>query len=247
MDGRTSGEDCEPEADSLAVCVYCAASPGAQPEYRVAAESLGEALAASGRSLVYGGGNRGLMGIVSNAVIQHGGSVTAVALRAMVLVGGEGHGPVERGNVVGLSSDPVPAVNEGNHKSIVVESIHQRKILMARLAGGGFVGLPGGFGTFEEVLGAITWNKLGIHKKPVVLLNVNGFYEPLRALIEGAIKETFIQEKNRHLVTFVQPPDGVSAAEFDWGKAAIEALDAWKMPSDAGPFVWDEKNKWSLT
>lgn len=81
----------------------------------------------------------------------------------------------------------------------------------------------------------------------VVLLDVNGFYEPLRALIEGAIKETFIQEKDCHLVTFVQPPDGVSAAEFDWGKAAIEALDTWKMPSDAGLFVWDEKKKWSLT
>lgn len=147
--------------------------------------ALGEALAAAGRPLVYGGGDRGLMGIVSNAVIQQGGSVTAVLLRAMVLAGGEGHGPVERGNAAGLSSDPVPAVNEGNHKSIIVESIHQRKILMARLAGGGFVGLPGGavkivvpgsrithrwsasagFGTFEEVIGAIAWNKLGIHKK----------------------------------------------------------------------------------
>ncbi|KAG8983465.1 hypothetical protein FRB90_006010 [Tulasnella sp. 427] len=212
----------------------------------MAAESLGKALAASGRPLVYGGGDRGLMGIVSNTVIQHGGSVTGVLPRAMVLAGGEGRGPVERVDDSGQKRQ-VPAVNEGNHKSVVVDSMHERKTIMASLAGGGFVGLPGGFGTFEEVLEAITWSQLGIHQKPVVLVNVNGFYEPLRALIEGAIQDNFIQEKSRSLVTFVGPTDGQSPANFDWGRAAVEALEAWKVPSEGGLFAWDQKNKLAAT
>lgn len=250
MDSIAPQDASAPEPDPLAVCVYCASSPGIDPGYRAAAESLGKALAASGRPLVYGGGDRGLMGIVSNTVIQNGGYVTGVLPRAMVTAGGEGRGPVERAKAAGLppsQKQQVPAVNEGNHKSIVVESMHERKTIMARIAGGGFIGLPGGFGTFEEVLEAVTWSQLGIHQKPVVLLNINGFWEPLRALIDGAIKEAFIQEKNRTLVTFVQAPSEASSSDFDWGKAAVEALESWKTPSDTGLFVWDQKTKWSST
>lgn len=121
--------------------------------------ALGEALARANRTLVYGGGDRGLMGTLSAAVTAQDGKAIGVLPRAMVLAGGEGRGPVEK------PTRQVAARNTGNMRSIVVESMHERKTLMARLAGAGFVGLPGGFGTFEEVLEAVTWSQLGIHMK----------------------------------------------------------------------------------
>ncbi|KIO20208.1 hypothetical protein M407DRAFT_58253, partial [Tulasnella calospora MUT 4182] len=200
------------------VCVYCASSPGLSPEYRKAAESLGAALAASSRTLIYGGGDRGLMGIVSNTVIENSGKAMGIIPRSLILAGGEGRGPVERAasqatveqieqGARNVKKD-VAVVNSGNMQTIVVNSMHERKLQMARIAGAGFVTLPGGFGTYEEVLEAITWSQIGINQKPVIVLNVNGFYEPLRTLIDGAIKEAFIQENGRRLVTFIDPPPG---------------------------------------
>ncbi|KAG8892326.1 hypothetical protein FRB99_002801 [Tulasnella sp. 403] len=215
-----------------AVCVYCASSPGIQPEYRDAATSLGNALASSSRPLVYGGGNRGLMGIVSSSVLTNGGNAIGVLPRAMVNAGGEGRGKVEGG-----PKQPLDAVNSANMQSIVVESMHERKTTMARLAGDGFIALPGGFGTFEEVLEAITWSQLGIHQKPVVLLNVNGYWDPLKQLIEKGVGESFIEPKNRSLVTSIDAPSTGSAG-FDWGKAALEAIEAWTPPQDGGYFNW---------
>jgi len=211
-----------------AICVYCASSPGIDPAYHAASESLGMAMARQSRTLVYGGGDRGLMGALSTAVTTSGGQAIGVLPRAMVLAGGEGRGPVER---------RVEAVNSSNMKSIVVDSMHERKTLMAKIAGSGFIGLPGGFGTFEEILEAITWSQLGIHAKPVVLLNVNGFWNPLRDLVDNAIKESFILEKNRSLATFVDKPADASD-DFDWGVAALQAIDDWSLPSAGGLFQW---------
>ncbi|KAG8999228.1 hypothetical protein FRB94_006362 [Tulasnella sp. JGI-2019a] len=221
------------EADPRAICVFCASNPGIKNEYREAAESLGEALAQTSHPLVYGGGDRGLMGVLSAQVISSGGNVTGVLPRAMVVAGGEGTGKVENTHAVDLPPDT------HQFKHIVVTSMHERKTLMAKIAGGGFMALPGGFGTFEEVLEMITWSQIGIHQKPMVLLNVLGFWEPLRDLIDNAVKEEFIQRKNRALVIFVDPP--VSGGEtFNWGQAAVEALENWETPSDAGLFSWKE-------
>jgi len=120
--------------------------------------------------------------------------------------------------------------------------MHDRKIEMTKRAGG-FVGLPGGFGTYEEVLEVICWTQIGLHTKPMVLLNVLNFYDPLRSLIRSGIKEGFIQPHNENLVIFVDgPPDMREHDAFDWGKAAIDALDSW----DGGsvqrlPFDWQKK------
>ncbi|KAG9047603.1 hypothetical protein FS837_001861 [Tulasnella sp. UAMH 9824] len=243
-------------ADPRAVCVYCASSPGLSPEYRKAAESLGTALASSSRTLIYGGGDRGLMGIVSNTTIEKSGKAVGIIPRSLILAGGEGRGPVERAasqatveqieqGARNVKKD-VAIVNSGNMQTIVVNSMHERKLQMARIAGAGFVALPGGFGTYEEVLEAITWSQIGINQKPVIILNVNGFYEPLRTLIDGAIKEAFIQENGRRLVTFIDPPPGVAAIDFDWGQAAVDAIDSWEGP-ETSLFTWDEKGKWGST
>jgi len=217
--------------DPRAICVFCGSSPGHREEYRKAAASLGKALASTKRTLVYGGGDRGLMGIVSDSIIANGGSVVGIVPQAMVLSGGEGEGPVQNPHKVALPAD------NRQSRTIVVSSMHERKTLMAKIAGGGFVALPGGFGTFEEVLEAITWSQIGIHKKPVVLVNTNHFWNPLRDLIDSAIREGFIKESSRDLAVFLDPPTS-GAEDFDWGKATVDSLDGWKSPVDSGLFIW---------
>ncbi|KAG8968281.1 hypothetical protein FRC03_008147 [Tulasnella sp. 419] len=229
---------------SKGVCVYCASSPGVSPKYRDAAISLGKALGISGRPLVYGGGDKGLMGAVSAAVIDAGGTVTGIIPRAMVAAGGEGRGPAEKSTLYcELNEDT------DRFQHIIVDNMHERKTEMAKRADSGFIALPGGFGTFEEVLESITWSQIGVHQKPVVLLNVLGFWEPLRGLIDGATKAGFIQEKYRGIVVFVDGPQDPNS-EFDWGKAALAALDSWVPPADGGLFQWNQgekTDKWALT
>lgn len=212
-----------------AVAVYCGASPGTEPAFHHAADSLGKALATLGRPLIYGGGSRGIMGIISSTVLSHGGSVTGIVPAAMLRAGGEGD-PATGGHI--------DLVEEGNKKvdSVVVHSMHERKVEMARRASG-FIGLPGGFGTFEEILEAVAWTQLGIHAKPVVIINVLGFYDPLRALIQGSIASGFIKPINEGLVIFIDGPPGIEPTEFDWGTAALTALDAWTPPGP-GIFSW---------
>lgn len=216
-----------------AVTVYCGASLGTEAAFHHAAVSLGHALATLGRPLVYGGGSRGIMGIVSGAVISHGGSVTAVIPSAMLRAGGEGDQ---------TTGGHIDLAEEGREKveSVVVFSMHERKVEMARRACG-FIGLPGGFGTFEEIMEAITWTQLGIHAKPVVIMNVLGFFDPLRTMIKGAVASGFIKPINERLVIFVDGPPGVDPTSFDWGTAALAALDAWSPPGP-GIFSWNKNN-----
>jgi len=107
--------------------------------------------------------------------------------------------------------------------------MHERKVEMAKRVGG-FIGLPGGFGTFEEVLEVTTWTQLGIHAKPVILLNVLSFWEPLRHLVRNGIEEGYISpERGRCLITFVDGPvDHDEHETYDWGKVALQALDDWE-------------------
>ncbi|GBE84564.1 LOG family protein [Sparassis crispa] len=221
---------------TAAVAVYCGSSLGKQPAFRHAASSLGHALATSGHSLVYGGGYKGIMGIVSGAVLEKGGRVTGVVPYAMVAAGGEG------GKVEEADHGSKVILNEAGREQtevILVSSMHDRKMLMAKRAGG-FVGLPGGFGTFEEVLEAITWSQLGIQNKPVVLLNVRGFFSPLRDLISNGVEEKFIAAQNQGLAIFVDGPEDFSEHDsYDWGSAAVEALHQWTRPEWKGlGFDW---------
>lgn len=189
------------------------------------------------------------MGILSNQVVASGGTVIGVVPSAMVAAGGEGSGPIENLNTRVLNLAP----DTTQFRHIVVGSMHERKTLMAKFAGAGFMALPGGFGTFEEVLEMVTWSQLGIHQKrngiicwnfnqdadvlflAMILINVKSFWEPLRTLINNSIQEGFIQENKRDLVIFV---DGSGGDDFDWGQAAVDALEKWEAPSDGGLYTW---------
>lgn len=116
--------------------------------------------------------------------------------------------------------------------------MHERKVEMAKLACG-FIGLPGGLGTFEEILEVTTWSQLGIHSKPVVLLNVLGFYDPLRALIKSGMDAGFIAKRNENLIVFVDGPSLRSEHEnFDWGSAGVKAINDWNSTEIIPLFDW---------
>lgn len=222
------------ESSSGAVAVYCASSVGKQAAYVHAARSLGAAIAASGRPLVYGGGSQGIMGEVSQAVLKAGGDVIGVVPQAMVPSGGE----VDI--TKGLRGPTVALKEVGREKvqTIVVNSMHERKLEMAKRSSG-FIALPGGYGTFEEVLEVVCWSHLGIHAKPIIILNVLGYYNALRELIRNGVAEGFIPPKNENLIVFVDGPSAREAHDtFEWGEAAIEALDSWKRPEQTHFYNW---------
>ena len=160
------------------ICVFCGSNSGTDPAYRDAAVGMGLLLAERGIELVYGGGNIGLMGVLADAVLE------------------------AHGRVIGVIPESLMAKEVG-HASLtelhIVKSMHERKALMADLSDG-FIAMPGGFGTFEEFCEVVTWSQLGIHAKPCGLLNVNGYYDPVLALFDRAVREGFLREENRRLV-----------------------------------------------
>jgi uncharacterized protein (TIGR00730 family) len=160
------------------VCVFCGSSHGVRPAYAEAALALGQALVTRGLGLVYGGGRVGLMGVVADAVLAAGGDVVGVIPHALM-------------------------AREIGHAGLttmhVVDSMHERKALMADAAGA-FIALPGGVGTFEELFEAITWTQLGLHAKPCGLLNVDGFYDGLLRFLDHAWAEGFIKPETRAIV-----------------------------------------------
>jgi hypothetical protein len=157
------------------VCVFCGSSAGSNPLYAEAARQMGRALVDRGLSLVYGGGQVGLMGIVADAVLEAGGEVIGVIPHAL---------------------NAREIAHHGLTKLHVVDSMHERKALMASLSDA-FVAMPGGFGTYEEFFEAVTWTQLGVHRKPCGLLNVAGFYDPVVQFIDRAVAEQFIRPQHR--------------------------------------------------
>ena len=153
------------------VCVYCGSGAGENPAFADAARALGQALASADTRLVYGGGDLGLMGIVARSVLKHGGHVTGI-------MPGFLHGR-ERMLV-------------DVHELIVVDSMHERKHLMFERSDA-FVALPGGIGTLEEFVEQLTWSQLGRHRKPIVLVNIHGFWDPLLELFDKMIGHNFIR------------------------------------------------------
>jgi uncharacterized protein (TIGR00730 family) len=145
-----------------AVCVYCGSSPGTEPAFVEAAEKLGRILAQNGVRLIYGGGSVGLMGAVAEAVIEHGGEVTGIIPEFLT----------KRERPRRLAQE-----------LIVTRDMHERKRTMFERADA-FVALPGGLGTLEELVEQMTWVQLGRHKKPILIANINGYWDPLLALID---------------------------------------------------------------
>jgi uncharacterized protein (TIGR00730 family) len=167
------------------VCVFSGSSDGARPEYRQAARRLGETLADRDYSLVYGGAKVGLMGVLADAVLSRGGHVTGVIPEALV-----------RKEVA----------HEGVSDLQIVASMHERKALMASLADG-FVALPGGLGTFDELFEVLTWAQLGLHLQPVGLLNVSGYYDHLFEFLDHAVEQQFIKPAHRAMLMIESSPE----------------------------------------
>jgi uncharacterized protein (TIGR00730 family) len=191
------------------LCVFCGSSPGSNPVYREGAAALGRALAARRIALIYGGGNVGLMGALSETVMEAGGEVIGVIPRAL-LAREKGKRDITRLEVV--------------------DTMHERKARMSELCEG-FVALPGGYGTLEEFCEVLTWSQLGIHAKPVALLNVNRFYDGLLALLDHAMEEGFLQPRYRELVLVGDAPAALLDSMQNWRAPPIEA---WTRAGD-GP------------
>ena len=166
------------------ICVYCGSADGVHPAYLEAAMEMGQQIARRGIRLVYGAGKTGVMGAVAEGVLQAGGEVTGVV-------------PVHL-NLPHL-------IHGGLTRLDVVQTIHQRKARMSELADA-FLALPGGFGTFEELFEMLTWAQLGLHSKPIGLLNTRDYYLPLLTLVEHALKEGFIYDEHRTMVVSSQDP-----------------------------------------
>ena len=180
------------------VCVFSGSSPGADLAYRAAAIDLGHRLADRGIELVYGGAHVGLMGALADAALEGGGRVTGVIPQSLV----------DR-----------EIAHPGLSDLRVVASMHERKAQMAELADA-FVALPGGVGTLEELFEVYTWNQLGLHAKPLGLLNVRGYFDGLVRFLDHAVEERFITRENRAML--------LVGEDFD---ALLDGLAGWEAPT----------------
>ena len=184
------------------VAVYCGSNLGTDPAYARAAASLGRILADRGMRLVYGGGHVGLMGTVADAVTQHGAEAHGVITEAL-------------------------QAKEIAHKGLtslkVVKTMHERKAAIADAADA-FVMLPGGFGTFDEFFEVLTWTQLGIHAKPCGILDVAGFFAPLRALLDGAVTAGFVHPAHRDMVIVDDDPARLLDRLAAWTPVTVSKL-----------------------
>jgi uncharacterized protein (TIGR00730 family) len=185
------------------ICVFCGSSPGVRASYGTAAATLGTELVRRGLGLVYGGGSVGLMGVLADAVLAAGGEAIGVIPR-------------------GLASREL--AHAGLTELRLVQSMHERKATMASLVDA-FVALPGGLGTLEETLEVLTWSQLGIHDKPVGVLNTDGYYDGLMRLLAHAVREGFVHLEHVGLVIFADTP-----AEL------LDRFSTWRAPDV--PRVW---------
>ncbi|MDP2308771.1 MAG: TIGR00730 family Rossman fold protein [Pseudomonadota bacterium] len=179
------------------LCVFCGSASGVRPAYAASAHALVDSLARRGMGLVYGGGSVGIMGILADAALARGVPVDGVIPRHLD----------ER---------------EIGHKSLtrlhVVESMHERKAMMAELSDG-FLALPGGIGTLEELFEVYTWGQLGLHKKPVAVLDVEGYYRPLVEFLDHSTTEGFLRPEHRAFL--------LAGSEVD---PLLDAMIAWRPP-----------------
>ena len=171
----------------LRICVYCGSSPGSRSVYTDAARELADVLVRHDFGLVYGGADKGIMGVIADAVLERGGEV---------------HGVIPR----------MLCEKEMAHQNLtdlhVVSSMHERKTMMAALSDG-FIAMPGGFGTLEEIIEIITWGQLQFHDKPCGLLNVDGYFAHLLKFLDHATAEGFLRPENRQMLICDDTPAGL--------------------------------------
>lgn len=179
------------------LCVFCGSSDGERPEYLELARRMGKTLAERGLETVYGGGNVGLMGAVADAALEAGG------------------------RVIGVIPDGLLARERG-HRGItqleIVGSMHERKARMASLSDG-FIALPGGLGTLEELAEALTWSQLGLHRKPCGVVNLDGYFDPLIAFFDRAVGEGFMRAESRRMLLVADGP-----------AALLDAFEGYEAP-----------------
>ncbi len=187
------------------LCIYCGSNPGADPAYAAATRALALACVERQIRIVYGGAAVGLMGLLADTAMQAGGEVVGIMPQSLI-------------------------DREIGHRGLtelhVVASMHERKALMAELAEG-FVALPGGIGTLEELIEVYTWHQLGLHRKPLGVLNVGGYYDALGAFLDQAVRSRFLRPEQRAVLIMESEPD-----------ALLDALDA---PVAAPTSKWVEK------
>lgn len=179
------------------ICVYCGSSPGEVDDYQVAAIRLADELVARNLELVYGGARKGIMGVIADAVLEHGGRVIGVMPHSLV---------------------QKEIAHSGLTELHVTASMHERKAMMAELSDG-FVALPGGFGTLEEIVEILTWGQLDFHRKPCGLLNVSAYYDRLCEFFAHARREGFVKEQ--HLDMLIVADNAVTL---------LDSFDAYRPP-----------------
>lgn len=189
------------------ICVYCGSSPGRHPAYQQAAAALGRRMAARDIGLVYGGAGIGVMGAVADAILEAGGEAIGVIPEAL-------------------------AVKEVAHARLteqhVVHSMHERKALMAHLSDG-FIALPGGWGTLEEIFEILTWAQLGFHEKPCGLLNVRGYFDSLFRFLDHQIEEQFVKPVYREMLIL---EEDAAAMLNRFGDYRAPKVKKWLQPDE---------------
>lgn len=184
------------------VCIYCGSSNHIDPKYRAAAQAMGAALVERGIALVFGGGSVGLMGEIADTVLGLGGEVYGVIPRKL---------------------QDLEVGHDGCTELFVVDGMHARKLMMSQLSDA-FIALPGGFGTMEELFEVTTWTQLEYQKKPVGMLNVNGYYDPLLQWIAHANREGFVRDLHKELILSSEAPhDLLDALE----RTELPGLEQW--------------------
>lgn len=166
------------------ICVFAGSNLGERPEYQLKAAELGKYMAQEQYRLVYGGSNMGLMGVLANTILANGGEATGIMPRGLF-----------KGEIV----------HQQLTEFIEVEGMHERKATMGKLADG-FIALPGGFGTYEELFEVLCWSQIGIHTKPIGILNVSGYFDPLLNMINYSVQEGFSNASNLNIINVSNDP-----------------------------------------
>jgi uncharacterized protein (TIGR00730 family) len=195
------------------ICVFCGSSTGAREMYIEQAQKLGRRMAALGIGLVYGGGGIGLMGTVAQAMIEAKGEVIGVIPYALA-----------------TKELALNVTNGANVEMRIVSTMHERKAMMTELADA-FIALPGGLGTFDELFEALTWAQLGIHQKPIGILNIQGYFDPLLSMIDRAIEEGFVLPRYRRLIVESHDIDDLISRFFNY--RPLESIIKWVDMSEA--------------
>ncbi|MCX7776400.1 MAG: TIGR00730 family Rossman fold protein [Spirochaetaceae bacterium] len=202
----------EPTRQAIKICVFCGSSAGSKPAYTDIAQRLGEAIARSGCPLVYGGGNVGLMGVVAEAAMSSGGRVIGIIPERLFAM-------VEQPELTEL---------------LIVRDMHERKALMQQKADA-FIAMPGGIGTMEELFEVWSWRYIGYHRKPVALLDVEGYYQGLLGFLDHMVQEGFLRQDLRDDLLVDENPEGlvqrIIEAARNPGSAPVPKMPERRSPS----------------